>query len=158
MQGLIQELAYRKVNVEDVTYDKISMADYFSAAALTTIDIAGGPKALNEFIWGRKDATEADLGNVENIPTENNYRSNMEAKGFTNEEIVALASVEAFGVVEDQAKARWLANPIISNYYYKALLTGQDDLPLQRALLNDAELKEFVDKFAEDNKAYFASF
>eukprot|EP00351_Strombidinopsis_sp_SopsisLIS2011_P005311 CAMPEP_0116881438 /NCGR_PEP_ID=MMETSP0463-20121206/13555_1 /TAXON_ID=181622 /ORGANISM="Strombidinopsis sp, Strain SopsisLIS2011" /LENGTH=158 /DNA_ID=CAMNT_0004533393 /DNA_START=220 /DNA_END=696 /DNA_ORIENTATION=- len=158
MQALVQELAHRKVNVEDATYDKISMADYFSAAALTTIDIAGGPRALDEFVWGRKDATQADLGNVDNIPTENNYRSNMEAKGFTNEEIVALASVEAFSVVQDPAKVRWLSNPVISNYYYKALLTGQDDLPLQNALLNDADLKEYVDKFAEDNKEYFASF
>ena len=104
LQGLIQELAHRKANVEDVCYDKISMADYVQGAAMVTLEAAGGPKVLDDFMWGRKDADQSNLGSVDNIPTADNYRSNMEAKGFSNEAIVALASIEAFGTVVDPSK------------------------------------------------------
>jgi hypothetical protein len=38
---------------------------------------------------------------------------------MTDEEIVALASVEAFGVFMDPSQERWSSHPTLDNYYYK---------------------------------------
>jgi hypothetical protein len=57
------------------------------------------------------------------------YRSVLQAKGFEDEEIVALAYVHAFGVVEDPSRKDGTIYTKFDNYYYKSLLTGKD-LPL----------------------------
>tara|TARA_B110000503_G_C6859343_1_gene294133 strand:+ start:296 stop:451 length:156 start_codon:yes stop_codon:yes gene_type:complete len=49
---------YMKDN-ERVSMDKISYADFSVAAAFTTITWAGGPVMLDEFTYGRSDATSA---------------------------------------------------------------------------------------------------
>ena len=83
-------------------FDKLSDADFAVAAAYTTLQWADGPVMLDELLYGRKDAQSVDqCGKLESIPTSSNYVSNLQAKGFTEEEIVALASVEAFGVCRD---------------------------------------------------------
>ena len=42
---------------EEIPFDKLSMADYTVAAAMTTIQWADGPVMLDEFAYGRKDAS-----------------------------------------------------------------------------------------------------
>lgn len=82
----------------------------------------------------------------------------MKAKGFTDDEIVSLASVEAFGVVWDPKKLDTSKYPKLDNYYYKQLLSGGNSIVHQRELTSDAELRAIVEKFAQDQKAYHASF
>lgn len=90
------------------------------AAAYTTIQWADGPVMLDEFMYGRRDAQSADeCGKLESVPTSSTYVSNLQAKGFSDEEIVALASVEAFGVLRDPNQARWSSHPKFDTYYYK---------------------------------------
>ena len=75
---------------------------------------------LDEFLYGRKDAQSVDqCGSLESVPSSSNYVSNLQSKGFTDEEIVALASVEGFGVVNDPDQARWSSHPKFGTYYYK---------------------------------------
>lgn len=83
--------------------DNLSDADYFAATAVLVLKEAQGPNVLNEFAYGRKDISSSDkaIGDVSNIPNASNYRSNLQAKGFTDEEIVALASLEALGHLHD---------------------------------------------------------
>ena len=74
------------------------MADFSVAAAMTTITFANGPIILDNFAYGRKDAVSVEeCGGSFETPSEGNYVSKFESLGFSSEEIVALASIEAFG-------------------------------------------------------------
>ena len=53
------------------------------------------------------------------MPNASNYVDNLRSKGFSDAEIVALASVEAFGVVQDPEHARTSSFAKLDNYYYK---------------------------------------
>ena len=117
MLGLAQELEHLKAN-EEVPFDKLSMADYAVAAAYTTIQWADGPRILDMYAYNRKDAKSLDQVNFTPV-TEENYISNLKGKGFSDEEIVALASVEAFNVLRDPEQARWSSHPKFDTYYYK---------------------------------------
>ncbi len=81
--------------------DKLSQADYAVAAAYSMIQEAGGPVMLDEFAWGRKDAqTDSECGNHQEMPRDQ-YVSNLTGSGLTTEEALAVASLEAFGLVRD---------------------------------------------------------
>lgn len=120
---------------------------------------AEGPNILSDITYGRVDAkNETEAGDVKQIPVVgSSWVSNLKAKGFENGEIVALASVEAFGVVWDPKKLDTSKFPKLDNYYYKQLLTGSNVL-LQKELTSDADLKTHVEKYAEDQKAFHESF
>lgn len=113
---------------------------------------------LDEFAFGRKDAeTLAECGTLKSIPRGSKYVDGMVAKGFTPSEVVALAAIEAFGVVQDPSQARWSTFPKFDTYYYKQLLSG-DDVPLKDALLATPELREEVEKFAQSKGEWDATF
>ena len=97
------------------------------------------------------------MGEVQSIPTAGNYKSNLKEKGFEDDEIVALASIESFGLVWDPKSRDGSPYPKLDNYHYKQLLAGKG-VVLQDALTKDAELKKIVEKFAQDKKAYHDSF
>ena len=124
--GLAAELEHLKAN-DEVVFDKLSHADYAVAAAFTTITWADGPVMLDEFGYGRKDSTSAPAMTP---VTESNYVSNLQSKGFSDEEIVALASVEAFGVHRDPEQARWSSHPKLDTFYYKEVLKNAQGVPL----------------------------
>ncbi len=160
MMAFANELQLMKDNA-NVTFDKISHADYAVTGAMTTITWAGGPVMLDDFFYGRKDATsESECNAITNFPTAENYKDNMMAKGFTAEQVVALANCEAFGVVRSPENERWSTCPRFDNYYYQALLTSSDDenLPLQRALMGNDEMRGIVEKFAGDKEEFFKVF
>lgn len=127
--GLAVELQNLKAN-EELPFDKLSMADYSVAAAFTTIQWADGPVMLDEFAYGRKDASSAEECGSTSQVSSDAYVANLQAKGFSDEEIVALASVEAFGITRDPEQARWSAFPKFDNYYYKQVLTNAQGVPL----------------------------
>lgn len=126
LQLLTQELIYRKKFETDIVFDKLSLADYFASAAFFVIREAEGPNILRDIDYGRKDATsEAESGDASNIPNESNYKTSLASRGFTNDEIVALASIEAFGLIRDPVKADNSKYPKFDNFYYKQLATGK---------------------------------
>jgi catalase (peroxidase I) len=144
---------------EGVPFDKLSLADYAVAAAFTTIQEAGGPVMLDDFVFGRKDAKNAgECGSVKNVPSESNYVSHLTNLGFSEKEIVALASVESFGIHRDPKQSRWSSHPKFETYFYKQLLTSADHMPHKEALLGTASLKETVEQFAENKAEYDKSF
>jgi len=54
---------------------------------------------LHDFHYGRQDAaTETDCGSHSSL-TSNDYVSSMKGKGLSDSELVALANIEAFGVI-----------------------------------------------------------
>lgn len=158
LQLLTQELIYRKKFETDIVFDKLSLGDYFATAAFLVIKEAEGPNILGDIDYGRKDVTsEAEAGDASLIPNESNFKASLASRGFTNDEIVALASIEAFGLVRDPVKVDSSKYPKLDNFYYKQLATGKGQI-LQHTLCNDSELKEIVDKFAQDQKAYHEAF
>jgi hypothetical protein len=158
LQLLIQELIFHKDDRVDIVLDKVSLSDYFAGSAFLVIKEAEGPNLLNSWAYGRKDVTnESEAGSVELIPKESNFRSNLQAKGFTDDEIVALASVEAFGVVWDPIKKDTSKYPKLDNYYYKQISTGKN-VVLSGPLTKDQDLKTIVEKYAADEKAYHEAF
>jgi hypothetical protein len=146
---LISELTYKKdVADYDMVLDKLSISDYMLDAAMLVIREAEGPNLLDDFAYGRKDLIkESDAGDVKSIPTAANYVQNLTAKGFTHDEIVALASIEVFGHLWDPKVAEQTVYPKLDNYYYKCLLSGKN-IHLQSQLTSDESLKLIVEKFA----------
>ena len=65
-----------------------------------------------------------DLGSADDIPSESNYKSNLESKGFTEGEIVAIASIPSFGVLQNPEKLKITKHPKFDNYYYKQVLSA----------------------------------
>ena len=150
--ALAYELQHMK-NEAPMVFDKLSVGDYTVAAAFTTIQAAGGPVMLDDFFYGRKDAASAgECHPLSNIPTANNYVECLKEKGFTDEQIVALTSVEAFGIVQDPAHVSGSIFPRFTNHYYKSLLSSSDadQLPHARALLGSEDLRTIVEKYAGD--------
>ena len=160
MMALAYELQHMK-NEAPMVFDKLSVGDYTVAAAFTTIQAAGGPVMLDDFFYGRKDAASAgDCNPLSNIPTANNYVDCLKEKGFTDEQIVALTSVEAFGIVQDPVHTSGSIFPRFTNYYYKNLLSSSDSdkLPHARALLGSDDLRTIVEKYAEDQEEFHKVF
>ena len=81
MQGFINEIIHLK-NQQDIVLDKLSIADYFAAAAFIAIKEAEGPNILPELQYGRKDADKAEVKILDNIPTEHNAKERLTALGF----------------------------------------------------------------------------
>jgi catalase (peroxidase I) len=150
-------MIFQKNHVEDVVLDKLSISDYMTTAAIFVVKEAEGPNLVPEIVYGRKDAaTENEAGDPSTLPTADNYRSVLQAKGFDDEEIVALASIEGFGQYWDPKKREGSIYPKLDNFYYKKVLTDKN-LALHAAL-KSSDLKSVVEKFAQDQKAYHAAF
>ena len=120
----LQAYAIRLVemkNNEELPFDKLSYSDYAVAAAFTTITAAQGPVMLDQFFYGRKDALlESECGPVPlTLPKGGDFVSHLQSLNFSEEEIVALASIDAFGVIEDPEHSRWSNFAKLDNYYYK---------------------------------------
>lgn len=160
LQLLTQELIYMKKHEEDIVVDQLSVSDYITSAAYFVVREAEGPNILADITYGRNDAkTEAEAGDVKQIPViGSSWVSNLKAKGFENNEIVALASTEAFGIVWDPKKRDTSKYPKLDNFYYKQLMNGSSNVILQRELTGDADLKTIVEKYAQDQKAFHDSF
>lgn len=74
---------------------------------------------LDSFAYGRKDAKNiSECGPLSSFPTPSTYVEMLKLKGFSDEEVVALASVEAFGVYQNPSHTRWSSFPKFDSYYY----------------------------------------
>ncbi len=141
---------------EVATFDKLSHSDFAVAAAFTAITEAGGPVMLNEYAYGRQDASVNECGSTE-IPSGSSLVQFYESNGFSEQEIVALASIEAFGDVRNPESMKLSSHPRLDSYYFQQLLTSGQDLPLKDALVNSTTLRPHVENFAENKKEYHAS-
>lgn len=65
----MNELVYLKEDKVDLVLDKVSVSDWFAAAALLVVKESDGPNLLKDMYYGRADVThEAELGDVNMIP------------------------------------------------------------------------------------------
>jgi len=59
------------------------------------------------------------VGDVSNIPTASNFHESLKKRGFSDDEIVALASLETFGEFNDPKRQEVSNWPRLDNYLYK---------------------------------------
>lgn len=114
-------MAWLKQSEEDVVLDNVSNGDFFTFAAALVMKDCEGPDVLTKIKLGRKDTTKPL--DISSTPTSNNYKENLRAKGFSDAEIVALASIQSFGVVVDPKKTGVYSQPKFDIFPFKEALT-----------------------------------
>ena len=102
--------------------DKLSLSDYFAAAAFIALKEAEGPNIIPEIEYGRKDATKADAKLLQNVPTNEKIADRLTALDFDENEIVALSAIKALGTVWDPVKKSGSIYPKLDNYFFKQVL------------------------------------
>ena len=137
---------------------ELSLSDLIQLGGYAAVEYCGGP-AIN-FRMGREDASEPTASDALANP---NAEQQLEHTGLTKEEIVALMGRRTLGFVpEAEDESRWCMNPyVFDNTYFQELLNDdsnyvkmEDDL----SLLEDGELKEYVEQFANDEEKFFEVF
>jgi len=92
--------------------------------------------------------------------------SKFDMMGLEPEEYVALMGSYTLGFASDDnkgKKGRWTMNPyVFDNTYFQEVLTGSNSKYLKTEadlkLLNNAELKTWVEQYAEDQNLFFENY
>ena len=156
--GVLENLLYNKEYNADVRLDVLSKSDFLQAHAVIAITDAGGPNLCQYHLIGREDATsEQDLEGAWEVPQPEDgvlkFRDGFHSKSFDARKLVALSSIYTFGDFQ-----RRFAD--FSNDYFKNLLNPEieSNSALDKILLEEPELKEYVELFAKDKKEFFDAF
>lgn len=147
----------------------LSISDLIQLGGYTAIEYCGGPSMI--FRMGRQDVeTEGDASKALAISGGKHENAVQVAKfammGLDAEEYVALMGNYTLGFASDEnktKKGRWTMNPFVfDNTYFKEVLVGGDSRYLKTEadlkLLNNPELKEWVEKYAEDQNLFFENY
>lgn len=165
----------------------ISHADLWALAANVAVRVMGGPDMVTRF--GRPDAKSHSDGVTSQegrLPDGDkgvdHLRAIFHAKGFSDEEIVALSGAHTVGrchLGRSGFDGPWTEHPLkFDNAYYKEMLTksytsettskgcpqhrhaasGTMMLVADVALLQDPQFKVHVQTYADDQAAFFADF
>jgi L-ascorbate peroxidase len=123
------------------------------------------------FRMGRKDVdTEGEASNAVAVTAGSHENavlvSKFEMMGLSAPEFVALMGSFTLGFVDDDnkgKKGRWTMNPyVFDNSYFKEVLVGHESRYLKTEadlkLLHEPELKEWVEKYAEDQNLFFEQY
>ncbi|KAF2771245.1 cytochrome c peroxidase mitochondrial precursor [Teratosphaeria nubilosa] len=162
----------------------ITYSDLWTLAAACAIQEMGGP----DIPWrpGRQDRDVSYCTPDGRLPDGSKEQSHLRAifnrMGFNDQEIVALSGAHALGRCHTDRsgfEGPWTFSPItLTNDYYKLLVEEkwnwrkwqgpkqyQDTktktlmmLPTDMALVKDKSFKQYVDKYAADQDAFFADF
>jgi catalase (peroxidase I) len=113
---------------------------------------------------GRVDAKEAVEEDDALLDTTSAAKSQFAATGLSDEEIVALMGRRTLGFLppEDEYQGKWVQNPyVFDNTYFQELLNEKSryiKLDDDRSLLQDPNLKQHVEAFADDQELFFQTF
>lgn len=148
----------------------LSFSDLIQLGGYTAVEYCGGPSML--FRMGRLDVeTEGEASNALAIVPQSSYENNLivakfDMMGLDAEEYVAIMGSHTLGFASDMNMSktgRWCMNPyVFDNSYFKEVLKGHDSIYLKTEadlrLLQDAELRNWVQIYAEDEKLFFANY
>lgn len=158
----VEEMKHFKENETIHTMDKLSLSDFTHLGAAFAIYAATGPGFSNELTYGRVDcasAEEAATFGSAPCPTEgvSAYKDGFLARGFTDEETVALSYIHAFGKVQHPNQTLRSTHSYFDNYFYQALLKGENTGVIGE-VLKDSSFAESVEEFAQDKHAFYSVF
>lgn len=148
----------------------LSYSDIIQLGGYTAVEYCGGPSMI--FKMGRQDVeTEGEASNALAIVPDTQHENAVMVKkfdmmGLDPEEYVAIMGSQTLGFASDdnQAKTgRWTMNPyVFDNSYFKEVLVGRDSIYLKTdadmRLLNDSELRKWVEAYAQDEKLFFENY
>ncbi|KAG9453309.1 hypothetical protein H6P81_006213 [Aristolochia fimbriata] len=172
-----QELAHGANNGLDIAvrllepikeqFPILSYADFCQLAGVVAVEVTGGPEI--PFHPGREDKTESpEEGRLPDATKGCDHLRNVFSKqmGLSDKDIVALSGAHTLGRCHKERsgfEGAWTPNPLIfDNSYFKVLLSGEKEgllqLPSDKALLDDPVFRPLVEKYAEDEDAFFADY
>jgi len=147
----------------------LSISDLIQLAGYTAVEYCGGPSMI--FKMGRQDVeTEGEASKSLSITSGNHENavqvSKFDMMGLEPEEYVAIMGSYTLGFASDDnkgKKGRWTMNPyVFDNTYFKEVLVGSDSRYLKTEadlkLLNNQELKQWVENYAEDQNLFFENY
>ncbi|KAG8387740.1 hypothetical protein BUALT_Bualt02G0052800 [Buddleja alternifolia] len=148
-------------------FPTISHADFYQLAGVVAVEVTGGPDV--PFHPGRPDKEEPPVeGRLPAATKGPDHLRDVFIKqmGLTDLDIVALSGGHTLGRCHPERSGfdgPWTSNPLIfDNSYFKELLSGDKEgllqLPSDKNLLLDAKFRRFVEKYAEDEDAFFADY
>lgn len=147
----------------------LSISDLIQLGGYTAVEYCGGPSMI--FRMGRKDVeTEGEASDALTIPAASHENAVMVSKfdsmGLDAAEYVAIMGSYTLGFASEDnkgKKGRWTMNPyVFDNSYFKEVLVGHDSRYLKTEadlkLLHNSELKDWVEKYAEDQDLFFENY
>lgn len=163
--NVLEELIYHKQHEADYRFDVLSLSDYLQAHSIVAIKDAQGPDLTEYHRIGRQDIeSEEDLEGIAEVPQPEDgvvkFKDAFLSKGFVEKDIVALSAIYMYGVYRSHYEKTYTEMPVFKNEYFKYLNDNQSSNKhaLDKILLGDAALKEYVELFAKDRKEFFEAF
>nr|UXX51215.1 L-ascorbate peroxidase [Paeonia ostii] len=160
------DIAVRLLEPIKQQFPILSYADFYQLAGVVAVEVTGGPEI--PFHPGRQDKPEPPPeGRLPDATKGSDHlRDVFGHMGLSDQDIVALSGGHTLGRCHKERsgfEGPWTANPLIfDNSYFKELLTGEKEgllqLPSDKALLSDPVFRPLVDKYAEDEDAFFADY
>ncbi|KAF2620829.1 hypothetical protein F2Q68_00042669 [Brassica cretica] len=148
-------------------FPTISFADFHQLAGVVAVEVTGGPEI--PFHPGREDKPQPPPeGRLPDATKGCDHLRQVFTKqmGLSDKDIVALSGAHTLGRChKDRSgfEGAWTSNPLIfDNSYFKELLSGEKEGLLQlvsdKALLDDPVFRPLVEKYADDEEAFFADY
>lgn len=145
---------------------KITYADLYQLAGVVAVEVTGGPTI--EFVPGRRDSSvcprEGRLPDAKRGAP--HLRDIFYRMGLTDKDIVALSGGHSLGKAHPERsgfEGAWTRDPLkFDNSYFVELLKGESEgllkLPTDKALLDDAEFRRYVELYAKDEDTFFKDY
>lgn len=150
-------------------YSGVSHADLYQLASVVSVELAGGPKV--PFRRGRRDAVEPaactpDGRLPDATKKQDHLRDIFYRMGFNDQEIVALSGAHTLGRAHKDRSGfdgPWTSEPLkFNNEYFRNLVEGDKSgflvLTSDRVLMEDPAFKPHVERYAEDEAAFFEDY
>ncbi|XP_072975406.1 L-ascorbate peroxidase, cytosolic [Typha angustifolia] len=161
------DIAVRLLEPIKEQFPILSYGDFYQLAGVVAVEVTGGPEV--PFHPGREDKPEPPVeGRLPDATKGCDHLRNVfcHQMGLSDQDIVALSGGHTLGRCHKERsgfEGAWTSNPLIfDNSYFKELLSGEKEgllqLPSDKALLADPVFRPLVEKYAEDEDAFFADY
>ncbi|KAM7526255.1 hypothetical protein LguiA_016157 [Lonicera macranthoides] len=160
------DIAVRLLEPIKQQFPTITYADFYQLAGVVAVKVTGGPKI--PFHPGRPDKPipPPDGRLIDAVKDEYNLRKKFGRMGLSDKEIVVLSGAHTLGRCHRERsgfEGAWTNNPLVfDNSYFKELVSGEKpdliQLPTDKLLVTDPEFQPFVEKYSNDQDAFFKDY